>query len=166
MLMSVDARDPVDQGDRVLDCLELDPYAPEEYFDGAVGRLISSLEPGAQARALRLVVDRVERGDPQETGKWRQLARLLSLLRQSGGEAAVEAAMGERRRWWGEAYFGWHAFGGTRPPPAPPTEQAVYMAVCAQQLLDLEQGHPVYGILSGELDDALADFVDEHMRVL
>ncbi|KAJ2688737.1 hypothetical protein H4R19_006547, partial [Coemansia spiralis] len=163
MLMSVDPRDPLEQHDRIADYLELDPFAPEKYLDHVVESALATPATGDVAplvKALRLVVDRVERGDPDEAGKWKHLACLLSLLRDRE-PAAIDAVMAARREWWGESYFGWSAF-----EAAPVTDRIVYMAVCAQQLLDLEQGHPAYGILSGELSDTHAAFADQHVRII
>ncbi|KAJ1726614.1 hypothetical protein LPJ61_005068 [Coemansia biformis] len=162
MLISVDSRDPLDQHDRIAEYLELDPFAPERYLDCVVERALAS--PGNEGtvpmtRALRLVVDRVERGDTDETSKWRHLARLLSFFRQAD-PTTISAVMGPRLEWWGDVYFDWSTFDAVGT-----TDRIVYMAVCAQQLVDLEQGHPVYGILSGDLSDAHAEFVDQHMRL-
>ncbi|KAJ2800510.1 hypothetical protein H4R21_003149, partial [Coemansia helicoidea] len=125
MLISADPRDPLDQHERILDYLELDPYAPEQYLDRAVERALAApaadSEEPAEA-ALRLVVDRVERGDPGEAGKWRHLARLVSHLQRTR-PAAVDAVMDARREWWGESYFGWATF-----EAACITDRLLYMA--------------------------------------
>ncbi|KAJ2617146.1 hypothetical protein H4S08_000470 [Coemansia sp. RSA 1365] len=146
----------------MLEYLELDPYAAEEEFCNTIEGVFESNEPAEfLERVLEIIVDRIERGDQEEEHKWRLLAIVVSYLRESEQPEIIEAVMGLRMEWWSTTYFSQDNFQRT-----PINERIVYMAVCAQQLLDLEDGHPVYGILSGELTDNLAQFVDENIRII
>ncbi|KAJ2553766.1 hypothetical protein IWW35_001646 [Coemansia sp. RSA 1878] len=155
MLMSLDPRDVVEQTDRMLDYLELDPFALEKYFIGFITRCIdhwAQLSIETISRLFLIIIDRIERGDPLETDKWKYMAHFTSQLRTDYPHV-VGSAMDERVQWW-HMYFDWPQFTGTV------NDLVVYKAVCALQLFDLEQGHPVYNVLSGELTDNQATFVN------
>ncbi|KAJ2807608.1 hypothetical protein H4R20_001217 [Coemansia guatemalensis] len=147
----------------MFEYLELDPYATEQQFCNAIeSTFTASTQPVEYLeRAFTIIVDRIERGDPEEFYKWMLLAMVITYLRQKDLQKIIEAVMGERVAWWSTTYFSQHNF-----LRAPLCERIVYMAVCAQQLVDLECGHPVYGILSGDLPENLAQFVNENIRII
>ncbi|KAJ2483682.1 hypothetical protein IWW56_000246 [Coemansia sp. RSA 2131] len=154
MLMSLDPRDVVEQSNRMLDYLELDPFAPEAYFNGYITRCIDQwdqLPEETISRVFLIIIDRIERGDPRETDKWKYMALFTARLRTT--HPCVCSVMDQRLHWW-HMYFDWPQFMGTI------TDVVVYKAVCAQQWVDLEPGHPVYNVLSGELTDDQAAFVN------
>ncbi|KAJ2162976.1 hypothetical protein GGF46_000162 [Coemansia sp. RSA 552] len=161
MLMSLDPRPVADQEEYMLDYLELDPFAPEAtYFCPFIEKhldTVTELQPDTTKRLLGIVVDRIERGDPDETHKWSYLAQITAYL-CPGQQGIVDTVMEPRLSWWKSAYFDWFSFCQSEA-----TDQTIFRAVCAQQLMELEQGHPVYGILSGEMSEDQARFVDTHI---
>ncbi|KAJ2503129.1 hypothetical protein GGH96_000572 [Coemansia sp. RSA 1972] len=155
MLMSLDPRDVVEQTERMLDYLELDPFALEMYFCGFITRCIdqwSQLSVDTLSRLFLVIIDRIERGDPLETDKWKYMALFTAKLRTNYPHI-VGSIMDERVQWW-HMYFDWPQFTNET------TNLVVYKAVCAQQLFDLEQGHPVYNVLDGDLTEDQATFVN------
>ncbi|KAJ2306385.1 hypothetical protein IWW55_001479 [Coemansia sp. RSA 2706] len=160
MVMALDPRPPEEQTDYMFEFLERDPYASESaYFGPFVGRQLAQLADlpdELTTRVLLVVVDRIERGAPEETDKWRALATLVRRL--GPAHPAVRSTMELRVPWWRTMYFAQSVF-----DCAEATDRLVYMAVCAQQLDCLEPGHPAYRMLSGKLSDRQADFVDTHI---
>ncbi|KAJ2081448.1 hypothetical protein H4R24_002329 [Coemansia sp. RSA 988] len=148
---------------RMLEYLESDPYAVEQEFCNVIENIFTASTQSIEylQRALEVIADRIERGDPEEFYKWMLFAMVITYLRQKDQQDIIESVMGLRVTWWNTTYFSQHNFQRT-----PLNERIVYMAVCAQQLVELEYGHPVYRILSGDLPENLAQFVNENIRIV
>ncbi|KAJ1962289.1 hypothetical protein GGI12_002733 [Dipsacomyces acuminosporus] len=162
MLMSVYPKGHEEQQGWLLEYLELDPFASEyKHFRPYMDRVLEQLGTDAAfaERVFRMVVNRVELGDPAESYKWKCMALMITALRRAHPNVADEAVR-QRLHWWKEAYFSPHNF-----YPLQESDLQVYMAVCAQQLFDLEQGHPVYSLLSGELNESHESFVNDNIRL-
>ncbi|KAJ1909556.1 hypothetical protein GGI03_005649, partial [Coemansia sp. RSA 2337] len=165
MIMSIDSREIIDQTEYILDYLTLDPFALRAtYFEPFMAMALCKLDDWDEATMRRLVVivlNRVELGDPEEACGWECLAILLAYLRTSN-QALIDELLGPRLVWWKDAYFASDCFYRAKQE----ADLTVYKAVCAQQLMDLEPGHPIYKLLSGKLSNAHAEFVNTHMRIL
>ncbi|KAJ2898129.1 hypothetical protein IWW38_001495 [Coemansia aciculifera] len=161
--MSIDTRPVIDQTEFILDYLKLDPFASQDtYFRPFIAKALSNVETLDDVSLLMLmdiIVNRVELGDAEESCAWECLALLLSYLRNNK-QSIVDEVMSRRLAWWKDTYFGSGYF-----LRADESDITVYRAVCAQLLLDLEPGHPVYALLSGELSEAHAEFVNTHIRI-
>ncbi|KAI8322096.1 hypothetical protein GQ54DRAFT_317311 [Martensiomyces pterosporus] len=164
MLMAVDPRGVLEQPDYLLEYLELDPFASEDrYFRPYMERALESMDSSEKQvveRLFRMVVNRIELGDSAEAYKWRCMVVMTSSLRRTH-PGTIDAVMSRRLSWWRDTYFSPHYFN-----TAQESDIQVYKAVCAQQLLDLEPGHPVYGILSGDLSEHYDSFVNENVRIV
>ncbi|KAJ2489313.1 hypothetical protein IWW37_004100 [Coemansia sp. RSA 2050] len=164
MIMSIDPREVIDQTEHILDYLTLDPLASRTtYFEPFMAMALCKLDDWDDTMMRRLVdivLNRVELGDQDESCGWECLAILLSYLR-TNNQRLINEFMEQRLTWWKDAYFASDCF----YRPKQESNLMVYKAVCAQQLMDLEPGHPVYKLLSGKLSSAHAEFVNTHMRI-
>ncbi|KAJ2686704.1 hypothetical protein IWW39_003452 [Coemansia spiralis] len=165
MIMSIDPREVICQTEHILDYLTLDPFASRAtYFEPFMAKVLcqpDDWDDTTMRRLLEIVLNRVELGDQEESCGWECLAILLSYLR-ANNQKLINEFMEQRLTWWKDAYFASDCFYRVKEE----SDLIVYKAVCAQQLLDLESGHPVYKLLSGKLSSAHAEFVDSHMRIL
>ncbi|KAJ2626583.1 hypothetical protein GGF44_004984 [Coemansia sp. RSA 1694] len=163
MLMSIDPREVIHQTEYILDYLKLDPFASQAtYFEPFMAMTLSrlnSLDRESLLMVTDIVINRIELGDAEESCAWECLALLLSYLRKNN-QGVIDEVLGRRLAWWRDTYFASDYFLRTKE-----SDLTVYMAVCAQQLLDLEAGHPVYALLSGKLSTDHAEFVNAHIRI-
>ncbi|KAJ2745132.1 hypothetical protein GGI20_002394 [Coemansia sp. BCRC 34301] len=163
MLMSIDPRPIAHQTEYLVDYLKLDPFASQatyfEPFMKIVLARLSFLDKNTLMVVLDIVVNRVELGDASDAFAWKCLALMIKHLYLLNWKI-IDEVFSRRLAWWVHTYFSAEYF-----LLAGESDLTVYKAVCAQQLLNLEFGHPVYALLSGKLTKAHETFVNTNIRV-
>ncbi|KAJ2620337.1 hypothetical protein GGI26_005104 [Coemansia sp. RSA 1358] len=164
LLLAIGSDNIFEQKEHILEYLEMDPFAPADEilcpFMEATLDTLQDLSEELLKRILNMVADRIERGNVTEAFSWQYMAQLIDALYEEH-EDIIGSVLEERLLWWKDTYFSKHVFCLADNS----SDALVYRAVCAQQLIDLPVGHPVYALLSGDLTNDQAAFVDSHIKV-
>ncbi|KAJ1665872.1 hypothetical protein IW140_002953 [Coemansia sp. RSA 1813] len=166
ILLSLCSSNLLAQENLVLEYLEMDPFAPAvEMFCKFMDQVFVQIQDAHtvdRERILNMLVDRIERGNANESYVWKYLAQFVACLREQEHHNVVDHVFALRLPWWKDTYFSTHVFCLSELSDA-----LVYRAVCARLLLvDLPLEHPSATILNSKLTDEQIAFVKTHFQNL